>query len=190
MPAFQLMPSMKISLLRHPATPAPAVKDIQVSVRWCTAGRLAVAFSLHAELAQLRIPADAISRRADELWRHTCFEMFAKAKGESAYCEFNFSPSGEWAAYRFEDYRQRMSRLALSREPRIEVRQDDGRLDLKATVELPRSLQYRLGISAVIEHEVGALSYWALEHAADKPDFHHPLSLKLTLEPYDPPSLG
>ena len=32
----------------------------------------------------------------------------------------------------------------------------------------------RIGLSAVIETTDGALSYWALAHPAEKPDFHHP----------------
>jgi len=36
-------------------------------------------------------------------------------------------------------------------------------------------------LSAVIEATDGSLSYWALEHPADKPDFHHPDSFALEL---------
>jgi hypothetical protein len=181
---------MKISLLRHSATPAPAVRDLQASASWRGAGTLAVTFSLNADFAQLKLASPSIPRRVDELWRHTCFEVFAKAIGESSYLEFNFSPSGEWAAYRFEDYRQGMSPLALISEPTIEVERGKDRFDLAATVTLPRSAQYRLALCAVIEDELGKLSYWALGHSPERPDFHHPLSFKLTLGPYDPPSLG
>ena len=31
----------------------------------------------------------------------------------------------------------------------------------------------RVALSAVIEDESGHISYWALKHAPDKPDFHH-----------------
>jgi hypothetical protein len=34
---------------------------------------------------------------------------------------------------------------------------------------------------AVIEEEGGALSYWALAHPADKPDFHDPACFTATL---------
>jgi hypothetical protein len=29
-------------------------------------------------------------------------------------------------------------------------------------------------MAAVIEDDAGGLSYWALQHTSDKPDFHHP----------------
>jgi hypothetical protein len=43
---------------------------------------------------------------------------------------------------------------------------------LEALVPL-RADARRLALSAVIEETSGALSYWALRHAAGKPDFHH-----------------
>ena len=39
-----------------------------------------------------------------------------------------------------------------------------------------------LALAAVIEDEAGALSYWALRHAAGVPDFHHPDAYALELE--------
>jgi hypothetical protein len=40
----------------------------------------------------------------------------------------------------------------------------------------------RIGASAVIEDDGGALSYWALRHPPGKPDFHHPDAFALELE--------
>jgi hypothetical protein len=45
----------------------------------------------------------------------------------------------------------------------------------------------RIGLSAVIEDVDGGLSYWALAHPSDKPDFHHPDSFALTLPPPETP---
>jgi hypothetical protein len=39
-----------------------------------------------------------------------------------------------------------------------------------------------LGLSAVIEDESGALSYWALRHVPGKPDFHHPQAFAMELD--------
>ena len=92
-----------------------------------------------------------------------------------AYHEFNFSPSGEWAAYAFHRYRERAGDLPQL-DPGIAARVDAARLDLTATIVnslLPTtSGALRVGLCAVIEDAAGALSYWALKHAADKPDFH------------------
>jgi hypothetical protein len=39
----------------------------------------------------------------------------------------------------------------------------------------------RLGLAAVIEDETSRLSYWALSHPAEKPDFHHADSFTVCL---------
>lgn len=39
----------------------------------------------------------------------------------------------------------------------------------------------RLALCAVIEASDGSLSYWALAHPADRPDFHHPGSAILAV---------
>lgn len=95
-----------------------------------------------------------------------------------AYCEFNFSPSTQWATYGFERYRHGMRRLEEVGPPRIDIRAEPGRYELQATVDmaeapLPRDGRWRLGLSAVIEDTDGGLSYWALSHPSPKPDFHN-----------------
>ena len=58
--------------------------------------------------------AAAASRRqrTDGLWRHTCFEAFICRRATGEYWEYNFSPSGAWAAYQFSGYRAGMQPLA------------------------------------------------------------------------------
>jgi hypothetical protein len=38
-----------------------------------------------------------------------------------------------------------------------------------------------LALAAVLEDRDGRLSYWALEHPSERPDFHHPNSFVLEL---------
>lgn len=146
-------------------------------------GSLRFRFVLDADLSALRIPALHSPRRTDELWKHTCFEAFiaGPARG-TEYRELNFSPSQEWAAYSFESYREGMAPVALSSAPRIEVIRTDSCLIVEARIEthdlLPENWRasgatLRIALSAVIEDESGRISYWALKHAPDKPDFHH-----------------
>jgi hypothetical protein len=171
----------------HPATPAHLVRGVAVQIGWGNGEVLALTFALAGDLARLRIPAPQPPRRADNLWRHTCFEAFLRYKGEPAYCEFNFAPSGEWAAYAFRRYRDGKS-LAQHLEPCITVHRTEDRLELDALIRLaclppaqPRT-RVQLALSAVIEDEQGALSYWALSHPSGRPDFHHPDAFTLELE--------
>lgn len=59
----------------------------------------------------------------DGLWRHTCFEAFVAAPAGcgSGYVEYNFAPSGAWAIYRFDGYRQGMRPEPAPVAPRIIV---------------------------------------------------------------------
>ncbi len=91
------------------------------------AGTLTITFELSAPLEQIRIPTQADNPvRKHRLWETTCFEMFLKIKGFDPYWEFNFSPSGCWNVYRFDDYRKGMSEeTAFSKLPFHVSRQTD-----------------------------------------------------------------
>jgi hypothetical protein len=151
--------------------------DVAVSVQ---AARLQLVYRLRAEMPGIRIPPRVRSCRQDELWRRTCFEAFLSLHG-SVYCEFNFSPSTQWAAYRFDDYRRGMADLPLRSPPRITVRQNTEQCVLEAALDLhgllsvtdkPGTCQ-RMALAAVIEDDTGGLHHWAVAHPPGKPDFHH-----------------
>lgn len=128
------------------------------------------------------LPGSPGAGRADGLWRTTCFEVFA-GLSDGSYAEFNLSPSKEWAAYGFDGYRKGMRDLAGSVEVFKVERLGDG-LEVCACLNWtnwPGSR--RIGLSAVIEGTDGNISYWALAHPSDKPDFHHPDSFALILPP-------
>jgi hypothetical protein len=161
----------------HPETHSQAAHGIDARVSWIGAGALALHYALKGDIVRLRIPPPQPPRRADYLWQHTCFEAFVSAEGQPDYCEFNFSPSGEWAVYSFRRYREGAPLADAELAPKIATHRTDERLELNATIQLPRALQrrrLRLGLCGVIEGEDGILSYWALKHPPGKADFHHP----------------
>jgi len=170
------MPSA--ALARHPATSCAALRGIKVSLTR-KPQRMQVAYVLDGEIDRLRIPPPRPPRAAEGLWRHTCCELFIARPREPGYREFNFSPSGEWAAYAFEGYREGGRPIDIP--PEIVVRQGVGRLELAASISFPETQKMLIGLSAVIEEDSGALSYWALRHAPGKPDFHHPEAFALKL---------
>jgi hypothetical protein len=167
---------MRHLLLLHPDFRATAVERIEAEVLHSPTG-LAVRYLVIGDMHVLKLPLPSGSTRADELWRHTCFELFLRAADHNNYYEFNFSPSLEWAAYRFADYRQGMELLETA-APRIELRQDAGTFELRAelslegTAETDGDAEWSVGLSAVIEETNGNVSYFALAHAPGKPDFH------------------
>ncbi len=173
----------------HPATPCRAVQSVNARLQDAGGGALAVGFLLQGDLNRLRVPPPARPRRADRLWTHTCFEVFVGLQGQSAYYEFNLSPSGEWAAYAFRRYRDPAPIDATRLAPAIQAKLTDTTLTLNTTLSvnnLPLITPHAplmIGISAVIEDDNGVLSYWALKHPPGKPDFHHADAFALALPP-------
>ena len=162
---------MMCQLRRHPDTRCDAVNSIEVELQRQGA-ELLLRYRVKGRIRDIRIPQAATPSRADELWKHTCFEAFLRSVADG-YSEFNFSPSTEWAAYGFSGYRKGMHLLPLS-PPAITTELSDSRFELNATLALKETAHMLLGLSAVIEETSGRKSYWALAHPPAKPDFHHP----------------
>jgi hypothetical protein len=186
------MPAVSSPLPLTPFTPPPEgiVRSLEATVEKREGGLLLFRFALEADLNRIRVPALRSPQQADELWRHTCFEAFiapvpapASAPTTTAYCELNFAPSSEWAAYGFNDYRQGMTPLGVA-GPDIRVEQTSERLQLDVRVDGKAVLaaakldaassKFRIALTAILEDEHGTISYWALKHAPARPDFHHP----------------
>jgi hypothetical protein len=177
------MPSIDMRsavLTAHPSTLNDDVRSLAVQLRAEEPDILVFQYSLVADMSRLRVPLYGGSGRADALWEHTCFEAFVAAGDAPGYHEFNFSPSLDWAIYRFSAYREGMSPAEIGRDPEISVRRGDDGLELKSTVRLGhladlRDVRHlRIALAAVIEDDNGRLSYWGLRHPPGKPDFHHP----------------
>jgi hypothetical protein len=172
-------------LTAHPSTPNNDVRSLAVQLRAEDPGILVFQYSLVADMSRVRVPLSGGSGRADALWEHTCFEAFVAAGDAPGYHEFNFSPSLDWAIYRFSAYREGMSPVEIGRAPEISVCRGDDGLELKSAVRLGHLADLadvrhlRIALAAVIEDHNGSLSYWGLRHAPGKPDFHHPIGFAL-----------
>lgn len=138
--------------------------------------------------------------RKNELWKSTCFEAFLKPVApalpgtDGEYLELNASPSGDWNAYRFTRYRE-----GMREEPGItglQVAFDRARGILELSADLRRTGlagPLDVGLTAVLLEATGDAngpaesgatgreSFWALEHAGTRPDFHLARSFVLRL---------
>ena len=123
MPSIDSKPTV---LTVHPSTPNDAVRSLGVRVRAEESDVLVFHYSLAADMSRVRVPASGAGGPADTLWKHTCFEAFVAAADAPGYHEFNFSPSLDWAVYRFSAYREGMSRAELGAAPQISIRRGDG----------------------------------------------------------------
>ena len=169
-------------LIRHDASRAGAARSIRVEASRAAGGALRLRYGVSGEIARLFLPTPRGPERRDGLWQHTCFEAFLRAAGTDAYHEFNFAPSGDWAAYRFTSRRAGRSEPALP-APRIHASRSADRFVLEAELALAGfdGQDLEAGIAAVIEDADGALSFWALAHGAAAPDFHDPAGFTMRL---------
>ena len=176
---------MKDFLWSHAACRSTAIDgDIDVTLERLSAGSVRIRYGLKGRIDEIVIPPRAAPLRANNLWKTTCFEIFLAAAESQAYRELNFSPSSQWAAYDFDGYRSGMVQASLPAPPEIRVKRTPDRLDITVTlaVDLPAE-GYDVGLAAVIEDHGGRLSYWALSHPGEAPDFHRRDCFVLELPP-------
>jgi hypothetical protein len=137
-----------------------------------------LSYTLTGDVDTLALPDKAEPGRADDLWQRTCFELFLRGAG-TAYREYNFSPSGEWAAYAFESYRE--GRREIPAQIAIATDGDKGSFNLTASLATDLAGVTRIALAAIIEERSGHKSHWAIAHTAGQPDFHHDACFALPL---------
>lgn len=139
--------------------------------------------SLHINYA-VRAPLEKIAmnktgsapQRRDKLWESTCFEFFIKPSLAPLYFEYNIAPNGDWNCFKFPKYR--FGGRSIPDAPVPSVRVEAKLWYFQLHVVLPNIEFFgfdkgsALGIAAVIKDNEGRLSYWALNHLGEKPDFH------------------
>lgn len=156
-----------------------------VSVHWAELvdGRLMLRFKVTG-CGSLAVPPFHGRGRADDLWKATCFELFLY-DGEGRYREFNFSPCGQWAAWRFAGYRTGREDWNPHTAPEITHDQGANLFVLTAFISAAELEGAQLAaISAVLVEEGGRRpSYWALAHGGAEPDFHDPACFRIALPP-------
>jgi len=165
-----------LSLAAHPAHGPGPLRSAALA-GWLSNGRLDVTFCLRGGIAAVKLPANTdIPCRRDGLWNETCCELFIAVDG--GYLELNFSPSRDWAAYRFDGYRHGRSQIdgiEVQVEPVARLT-DELRLHSQArslgNIDL-LSPRIKINAAVIVEDDVGRKSYWACCHPAANPDFHH-----------------
>jgi len=207
--------SLRLSLRCHPDTPCGPIDGIEVELARVRPLRLQLRFVLMGNIRKVRLRLREPDR-GEGLWRHTCFEAFVRVGGDEDYLEFNLAPSGDWAAYRFDRYREGMARAngaaaspldtqyraePLDRERRARLKDagfdtlerfEPSFFSLKTELSFPNSMglavarPWNLGLSTIVEERNGRMSYWALAHPPGKPDFHDPACFALQLPPARP----
>lgn len=164
-----------INLKLIPYPKLEKLENIQISTQIEVSEKqiLKIKYIIEGDVKKILWPQEKQAERKDELWKHTCFELFVKQPEAIGYCEFNFSPSKDWNAYEFSDYREGMKLFDSIKTIPINMSYYDNRVELSAIIELPNK-GINIGISAVLEDKNNKIFYFALKHNSIKPDFHDP----------------
>jgi hypothetical protein len=164
---------MRATLRPDPASLNPGIDAVEVSVERRSADLVALRYTVTGALDRIVIPPASPPERTDGLWQSTCFELFLKREGEEAYREFNFAPSGAWAAYAFSGYREGMAEAPLPAPPVIRTSIAGDRLEVEVTLALDDA-PYATNLTVILEDRAGVRSFWAAKHPEGAPDFHDP----------------
>lgn len=170
---------MQFNLVPHPATPPsdPPFKvwvNIEHSAAFGATATTNVWFGIGAPTSRFVMPEPVEPARAENLWETTCFEAFLRVPGAASYREWNFAPSGAWAAYDFSGYRDGRTEAEVA-TPYVRLEDNFTWWALGATIAVDAKEVFELGISVILEEQNGIKSYWAIAHpSGEKPDFHDP----------------
>ena len=172
------MVPVSAELLPHPSSACAGIRRFHAAIEFGPSrDELRISFRIDGAIGQLRLPDRSSALRADGLWQHSCFEAFVRSDAADSYHEFNFAPSGDWAAYRFASRRDGRQSPAMP-APQMVFRRAADDFELNAVIALEAIPDFAVaqvlqaGLAAVIEDQDGGLSYWALAHRAAQPDFH------------------
>ncbi len=160
----------RYSLVPHPDHPPRGVRGVTVDLHPIDGGHLVLTYTVDGADA-VAWPEQGAATRTDGLWRTTCFELFLMFDDEEHYVEFNFAPSGAWAAYAFDGYREGMTDLPRDVIPHVDRTAIGVEVDCHLD-GLPYG-ELLISLTAVIEETDGRRSFWALQHPPGAPDFHH-----------------
>ena len=163
--------------------PANAVDAILCGIAVDCDGKAALNYIVSADPAALKLAPACVPEWRDELWHTTCFELFVRCGDELSYREYNFAPSGAWAAYHFDDYRSRMAPLDTA--PPCILTSNKQQFDASMAVELARQGIESAMIEAMLAMECddapGPASQFAMSVQLDGLDAHRASPLRIAL---------
>lgn len=162
----------------QPFPSAKPIPDLKIAGNIARQGnQFTIQYALLGDVKEVAFAAASDTpARKHELWKDTCLEFFVGIKNSDQYWEFNLSPAGDWNVYRFNAYRQGMQEeTAFTALPFSIQHLSDGlaiALDLDLDRIVPANQAIEVGITTVIKHRDGEVSYWALTHQGSEADFH------------------
>jgi hypothetical protein len=175
--SFQLQP--------FPGSGAPDISITGVVTR--DRQQLNIVYLVSGAIDCIQLPTLNLNpTRQWELWETTCFEGFFGVPNQLNYWELNLAPNGNWNAFGLTNYRKGIAEAMGIASIVITTDRTDDRFTLSATIPLgpivPARKPLEMSVTAVIQTQDNAISYWAIAHCGDVADFHRRDSFVLTLD--------
>jgi hypothetical protein len=138
---------------------------------------LFISYKLTGDIEKIELGREPRHERVIKLWEKTCFELFIK-NNRDEYMEFNFSPVFEWNAFFFPKKGEALTEWKKMDSVKFDILDS---LDVfEVIVEINKKKfpenffeGCQAGITTVIKEKTGNLSYWALSHHDQRPNFHN-----------------
>jgi hypothetical protein len=169
---------MIINFTLRPFSTASSLPQIEISGRVNRKDNiLSIEYQLFGDLSSISIapPANPPSRQF-HLWEATCFEFFIGIPGDRNYWEFNLSPSGDWAVFALDDYRQGLRDETAFTSLPFKVDRYPNYITLNLAFDLSELIfleqDLEMSVTTVIKSSQNELSYWAITHFGKEADFH------------------
>ena len=133
-------------------------------------------FNIVGERKNYIFPSISPPKRAKELWKATCFELFFTSKNQKGYYEINISPSKQWNIYTFKGYRDFVTETEIASNPIITMSQqkDEYTLLFESTLDevgLTENLVFNLAVILLDSNNIR--HFYAINRTLGAVDFHN-----------------
>lgn len=137
--------------------------------------KLCLTFRINGELKEYIFPKQSKLKKANELWKATCFELFL-ADEEERYYELNFSSSLVWNLYVLDAYRAEPKEFELEEEPNITIVQKDNEFHIVFELET-KAINFEkfkyYNMATILLNKEKERTFWTINHLNDTPNFHN-----------------
>ena len=167
--------------MKNRLSPHSNIKNIEIeSSLVLTKQKIKVSFVVKGVSEEYIFPNIESLKRADELWKATCFELLL-ADDSEAYYELNFSSSLSWNFYLLDSYRAEPKEVELLEEPMISCEYKNNEFHILFELE-SKEINFEkfksYNIATILLTKEKERTFWAIEHLGNKPNFHNKESFK------------
>lgn len=150
-------------------TPLPHIADFTVSAELdLREDHLLLKYSLSGDISEVSLDGS----ECEELWRHTCFELFIRDREGSGYEEINCAPDGRFTRTWLSDYREVHSVKEFHPLPKMRSGSIGGFECEIYFFDLDVSNR-EISVAVITADQSGTRRFWGVNHFGETPDFHH-----------------